>query len=93
MEHFFTLREGAKQNALRRLKSPDDRARCAPAIIKPHCLHNATLVGEPLRYPLADALHPQDAMAQQLLYEPGGDYLFPVKGHQLTVEKPSPACS
>ena len=87
MEHFFTLREGAKQNALRRLKSPDDLARCAPEIIEPHYLHNATLVGEPLRYPLADALHLQDATAQQLRYEPGGGYLFPVKGHQLTVQK------
>jgi hypothetical protein len=31
---------------------------------------------------LADALHTQDATAQQILYEGGGDYLLTVKGNQ-----------
>ena len=34
---------------LRLLTSPDDIARCDPAIINPHYLHQATLVGEHLR--------------------------------------------
>jgi hypothetical protein len=35
---------------------------------------------------VADALHTQDETAQQILYEQGGDYLFTVKGNQLTVQ-------
>ena len=36
---------------------------------------------------VADALHTQDATAQQILYEQGGDYLFTVKGNQPTLQK------
>jgi hypothetical protein len=35
---------------------------------------------------LADALHTQAETAQQILYEPGGDYLLTVKGNQPTLQ-------
>ena len=35
---------------------------------------------------LADALHTQDETAQQILHQQGGDFLFTVKGNQLTVQ-------
>lgn len=49
-----------------------------------HLLRPQDLIGKIV---VADALHTQDETAQQILYEQGGDYLFTVKGNQLTVEK------
>jgi predicted transposase YbfD/YdcC len=47
-------------------------------------LRQQDLIG---RIVLADALHPQDETAQQILHEPGGDFLLTVKGNPLTVQK------
>jgi predicted transposase YbfD/YdcC len=49
-----------------------------------HLLLKQDLIGKLV---LADALHTQDETARQILYEQGGDYLFTVKGNQLTVQK------